>query len=76
MYLLAPNMQAFSQQDYDGPLHNEANQPPSVPMTGLQITMSREIGGWPLYTIVIGLGQVCFGGLICLNEYLYNHFRC
>jgi len=21
--------------------------------------MSRQIGGWPLYTIVIGLGQVC-----------------
>ena len=28
------------------------------PMTRLQIAMSREIGGWPLYTIVIGLGQV------------------
>jgi len=27
-------------------------------MTGLQIAMSREIGGWPLYTIVLGLGQV------------------
>lgn len=58
-------MQAFSQQDYDGALHNEGNQPPSAPMTGLQITMSREIGGWPLYTIVIGLGQVCFRGRVC-----------
>jgi len=27
-------------------------------MSGLQIAMSREIGGWPLYTIVIALGQV------------------
>jgi len=27
-------------------------------MTGLQIAMSREIGGWPLYTIVMALGQV------------------
>lgn len=27
-------------------------------MTGLQIAMAREIGGWPLYTIVIGLGQM------------------
>lgn len=54
-------MQGFS-SDYDGPLHHEANQPPVAPMTGLQITMSRELGGWPLYTIVIGLGQV---GYIC-----------
>ena len=27
-------------------------------MTGLQIAMSREIGGWPLYTIVIAAGQM------------------
>jgi alpha-1,3-glucan synthase len=27
-------------------------------MSGLQIAMSREIAGWPLYTIVIALGQV------------------
>jgi alpha-1,3-glucan synthase len=27
-------------------------------MSGLQIAMSREIIGWPLYTIVIALGQV------------------
>lgn len=53
-------MQGFSQADYDGPLHNDANQPPVVPMTGLQIAMSRELGGWPLYTIVIALGQVCY----------------
>ncbi|KAF9483766.1 modular protein with glycoside hydrolase family 13 and glycosyltransferase family 5 domains [Pholiota conissans] len=54
----SPNMQAFSQADYDGPLQHDAGQPPVVPMTGLQIAMSREIGGWPLYTIVIGLGQM------------------
>jgi len=29
-----------------------------VPMTRLQIAMSREIKGWPLYTIVIALGQM------------------
>jgi alpha-1,3-glucan synthase len=50
-------MQRFS-SDYDGPYHHEANQPPVALMTGLQIKMSREIGGWPLYTIIIGLGQV------------------
>lgn len=72
-YFLAPNMHASSQSDYDGPLQHEANQPPVAPMTGLQIFMSREIGGWPIYTIVIGLGQVCLdmsskkkkGSLVC-----------
>ncbi|KAF8964043.1 modular protein with glycoside hydrolase family 13 and glycosyltransferase family 5 domains [Flammula alnicola] len=54
----SPNMQAFSQADYDGPLAHDAGPPPVAPMTGLQIAMSREIGGWPLYTIVIGLGQM------------------
>jgi alpha-1,3-glucan synthase len=29
-----------------------------VIMTGLQIAMSREVIGWPLYTIVLALGQV------------------
>jgi len=50
-------MQAFPTAGYDGPLPNGADGPV---MSGLQIFMSREIGGWPLYTIVIGLGQVCF----------------
>jgi alpha-1,3-glucan synthase len=27
-------------------------------MTGLQIAMAREIGGWPLYAIVMATGQV------------------
>lgn len=27
-------------------------------MTGIQIAMSRELGGWPLYTIVIAAGQM------------------
>ena len=27
-------------------------------MSRLQIVMSKEIGGWPLYTIVIAMGQV------------------
>jgi alpha-1,3-glucan synthase len=52
-------MHASSQSDSKGPLQHEANQPPPTPMTGIQIFMSRELGGWPIYTIVIGLGQVC-----------------
>lgn len=57
-FFLAPSMQAFPHSDYDTILNGDANQPPVAPMTGLQITMSREIGGWPLYTIIIALGQV------------------
>jgi alpha-1,3-glucan synthase len=52
-------MQAFSSSAFDLPLRSDVD--PNVPiMTGLQIAMSREIGGWPLYTIVIALGQVNF----------------
>jgi len=51
-------MQGFP-QDYEGHLPDGSNLPPVVPMTGLQIAMSRELGGWPLYTIVIAIGQVC-----------------
>lgn len=37
---------------------NDTSQADIVPMTRLQIAMSREIKGWPLYTIVIALGQM------------------
>lgn len=42
--------------DYSGPLPNGMDAPT---MTRLQIAMSREIFGWPLYAIVLGAGQVC-----------------
>ncbi|GLB34918.1 putative glycoside hydrolase family 13 and glycosyltransferase family 5 protein [Lyophyllum shimeji] len=54
----SPNTQVYSPSDYDGALRHDAGPPPVVPMTRLQIFMSREIGGWPLYAIVIGLGQM------------------
>ncbi|KAJ7219301.1 modular protein with glycoside hydrolase family 13 and glycosyltransferase family 5 domains, partial [Mycena pura] len=54
----SPNHQAFALGEYDGPLHHDAGPPDSVPMTRLQITLAREIGGWPLYTIIIALGQM------------------
>ncbi|PCH38049.1 glycosyltransferase family 5 protein [Wolfiporia cocos MD-104 SS10] len=41
--------------DYSGPLPNGNDV---VIMSGLQIAMSREIFGWPLYTIVIACGQM------------------
>lgn len=41
----------------DNPFHDH-DQPDGPPMTGLQIAMSRELAGWPLYTIVIALGQM------------------
>lgn len=47
--------QAFDTQGYAGPL---PNNPGDVVMTRLQIAMQREVAGWPLYTIVIALGQV------------------
>lgn len=57
--LMSPNPQAvFSPANYEGPLHHEGPSPEVVPMTGLQIALSREIKGWPLYTIIIALGQV------------------
>jgi alpha-1,3-glucan synthase len=61
LYSLAPttNMHDSSHSDSEGPLQHDANRPPPTPMTGLQIFMSREIGGWPIYTIVIAIGQVC-----------------
>lgn len=56
----APNTQSFNTAgqftDYDGPLPHDQGE--VVLMSGLQIAMSREIGGWPLYTIIIALGQV------------------
>jgi alpha-1,3-glucan synthase len=63
---VAPNMQAYPGAGYDGAL---PNGPDVVVMSGLQIFMSREIGGWPLYTIVIGLGQVCLSWI--LNSQCY-----
>ena len=33
-------------------------------MTRLQIAMARQIGGWPLYTIVIGIAQVICSSFI------------
>lgn len=32
--------------------------PDGVVLTKLQIALQRQIGGWPLYTIILGLGQV------------------
>ncbi|KAF7778692.1 CAZyme family GH13 [Agaricus bisporus var. burnettii] len=54
----SPSTHVFSHTEYDGNLQNDSPQPNVVPMTRLQIAMSREIAGWPLYTIVIALGQM------------------
>ncbi|KAL1701405.1 glycoside hydrolase family 13 and glycosyltransferase family 5 protein [Schizophyllum commune] len=42
--------------EYDGGYKPEP--PQDKPMTHLQVTMAREIGGWPLYAIIMGLGQM------------------
>ncbi|KAG6900861.1 hypothetical protein C0993_009979 [Termitomyces sp. T159_Od127] len=54
----SPHSPGNSSSDHDSPQRHDAAVPDVVPMTRLQIFMSREIGGWPLYTIVIGLGQM------------------
>ena len=48
-------MNSFPTAGYDGPLPNPND---AVVMTGLQIFMSRDFFTWPLYTVVIALGQV------------------
>ncbi|KAF9454524.1 glycosyltransferase family 5 protein [Macrolepiota fuliginosa MF-IS2] len=53
----SPSTHAFPHSEYDG-THHDAGQPDIVPMTRLQIAMSREVRGWPLYTIVIAAGQM------------------
>ncbi|CCM02383.1 uncharacterized protein FIBRA_04479 [Fibroporia radiculosa] len=45
---------AIPMSDYGGP----PNEKDVVIMSSLQIAMSREIFGWPLYGIVIGIGQM------------------
>ncbi|KIK71072.1 glycosyltransferase family 5 protein [Collybiopsis luxurians FD-317 M1] len=50
----SPSMgSGFPNSDWETP----QAEPEEVPMTRLQVFMAREIGGWPLYTIVIALGQ-------------------
>ncbi|KAJ7777588.1 modular protein with glycoside hydrolase family 13 and glycosyltransferase family 5 domains [Mycena maculata] len=51
----SPNLSGLPIVDYhDG----SPDLPGVVPMTRLQILMGREIFDWPLYTIIIGLGQM------------------
>ncbi|KAF7294911.1 Modular protein with glycoside hydrolase family 13 and glycosyltransferase family 5 domains [Mycena indigotica] len=54
----SPSLQEFGMSDYDTPMHMDAGPPEEVPMTRLQIVMSREVWGWPLYAIVMALGQM------------------
>ncbi|KAM5531218.1 hypothetical protein V8D89_015136, partial [Ganoderma adspersum] len=49
------SMSGINNGEYSGPLPNGNDV---VIMTGLQIALSREVFGWPLYTIVIALGQM------------------
>jgi alpha-1,3-glucan synthase len=52
-------MHAFSTAGYDGPLRHDPPGLNTPVLTRLQVAMSREIGGWPVYTIITALGQVC-----------------
>ncbi|KAH8833661.1 modular protein with glycoside hydrolase family 13 and glycosyltransferase family 5 domains [Flagelloscypha sp. PMI_526] len=53
----SPNTAGFA-SEYDGVLSDHPGAPEEVPMTRLQIAMSRELFGWPLYAIVIATGQM------------------
>ncbi|WVQ94915.1 hypothetical protein IAU59_002001 [Kwoniella sp. CBS 9459] len=44
--------------DHYGGGEYDENGPPETHMTRLQIFMGRQLGGWPLYTIIISLGQL------------------
>ncbi len=55
---LAPSIYAssFNLDEYTGPMRHGDGPP----MTRLQILMQREIGTWPVYTVIIAFGQVCY----------------
>ncbi|KIY70932.1 glycosyltransferase family 5 protein [Cylindrobasidium torrendii FP15055 ss-10] len=53
----SPNTQSQF-MDYDNVLLGGEPPVDVPPMTGLQIAMSREVFGWPLYTIIIAAGQM------------------
>jgi len=48
--------------------HPVAGEPEVVVLTRLQIALSREVKGWPLYTIIIALGQVSPEDLCCTKR--------
>ncbi|KAF8580884.1 glycosyltransferase family 5 protein [Ramaria rubella] len=48
----------FDTHNYSGPLMNHDPALDGVIMTRVQIALQREIGGWPLYTIILALGQM------------------
>lgn len=54
-------------EGYGGAVENSNDV---VVMSGLQIAMSREIWGWPIYTIIIAAGQVS-QVLHCCEKTLY-----
>lgn len=44
----------YPEESYD----NHEQHAPDVPMTRMQIFMNRSIGSWPLYTIIMSIGQL------------------
>lgn len=47
-----------SPEGHYGEGFGDDNRPEDKPMTRLQRMMQRSIGTWPLYTIIISLGQL------------------
>lgn len=50
----SPSGELIDTRHYNGPLPNPL---PTI-MTAMQIRLSREYRGWPLYTIILALGQM------------------
>lgn len=75
----SPSGQSFAgtglNGEYTGVLPNGNDV---VIMTGLQIALAREVFGWPLYTIIIALGQVRLHDIRQLSHSRFDigHFRC
>lgn len=44
------------QEDYSGPMVHQ--HPGEKPMSRLQVALQRKLMGWPLYTVVLAIGQV------------------
>ena len=63
------DLNAFNTQ---GLLINREPGADGVIMTRLQISLQREIAGWPLYTVILTLGQVWFPCQCCSHSHVFE----
>lgn len=63
----------FNLDDYSGAI---PNGPPEPTLSRLQIIMMLEIGGWPLYTIIMAIGQVSESASPAMQNLMRHVSRC